>query len=178
MRTCRGVLLLGLVLSVAVMGWAEEKPKRKGPKAKPGVRAHGAPIMSWLKDIDLSEEQEAKLKEIIKEAGPKLVEVRKKMADVLTDAQKTARQEAIKAAREAGKKGKEMREAMEAAVELTDEQKEAMKEIRKEMQEAMKTVQEQVMALLTPEQREAVKEKMRKPAGKRKPKPEAKKAEE
>ena len=71
----------------------------------------------------------------------------------------------MKAAKAAGKKGKEVQEAVETAAKLTDEQKAETAAARKAMGEFQKQLRERVLGLLTPEQKETIKEKMKKSRG-------------
>jgi Spy/CpxP family protein refolding chaperone len=114
-----------------------------------------------LAEIELTAEQKAKLEALKKEMGPKLMEARKKTEGILTEEQRNARAEAQKAARAAGKTGQEARAAAEAAVKLTDEQKTKMAAARKAAGELQRQVRDKVMALLTPEQKETIKAKMK-----------------
>ena len=125
------------------------------PPTKP--EHHGQAMMGpWdmVKGLDLTDEQKAKVKALRKEYEPKL---KAAMDGVLTADQKQARDDAIKAAKDAGKKGPEVFKAARAAVQLTDEQKAKMQEAMKPLQ---KDLREKIKAILTPEQQEQVKAKM------------------
>lgn len=176
MRAVRTILSVALLLAVAIPLMAQEgkrKPKGPRPKGKPGVQT---PMMWMFRGIDLTAEQKEKLQEIQKELGPKFAEIRKEMSGILTEEQKAAREEAMKKAREAGKRGREMFQAAQEAVKLTDEQKTKMAEVRKKMEEFGKQFREKALAVLTPEQKEIIKKREserpqeRKPHG-RKPAP-------
>lgn len=166
MKAVRNVLVLALVLAVAAPLMAAEKARRKGEKRERKAREAASIVpKEMLSGIELTAEQKATLEALNKELGPKLNEVRAQMQGVFTEEQKQARAEAEKAAKEAGKQGPELREAVEAAIQLTDEQKAKMAEVRKKMTEVQKQIREKVMALLTPEQQEIVKENMKKARG-------------
>ena len=125
------------------------------PATKPEHQGH-AMMGPWkmLKELNLTDQQKAKLKELRKEYEPKF----KNAADsVLTADQKKARDDAVKAAKDAGKKGEEVFKAARAAVKLTDDQKAKMKEALKSVG---KELHERIQAILTPEQREQLKAKM------------------
>src|SRR5262249_46298418 len=68
-----------------------------------------------LRDLDLTENEESKIQDIRKECRPKLVKAMEGLRGILTDEQKKAREEALKA-------GKKRREVL-AAVNLTRDQK-------------------------------------------------------
>ena len=80
-----------------------------------------------------------------------------KKQEVLTPEQKKAREEAIKAAKAAGKDKKACMEAGEAAAKMTDEQKAKLSDIKKEMGACRKDLKDKVLAVLTPEQQEQLK---------------------
>ncbi len=164
MRTARDVLVLALVLAMAAPLMAQrEGRRREGKKPRP-EKKEPRPFMfqGLLKEIELTAEQKAKLEQLKKEMGPKLMEARKKMQGIFTQEQRKARAEAQKAAKAAGKKGREIRAALEAAVKLTEEQKAKLAAAKKAAGELQKQVREKIMALLTPEQKEAIKERMKK----------------
>ena len=164
MRAVRYVLVLALVLAITAPLMAQEKARKKGQKRRRPAAREGSTILpkQLLEGLELSAEQKTKMEALNKEFGPKLKEARAKMEGIVTDEQKKARAEAMKAAKEAGKKGRELREAAEAAVQLTDEQKAKMAEVKKVMGPLQKEIREKFIALLTPEQKEVVKEKMKK----------------
>jgi len=136
-----------------------EKGANKG-KRGPGAQLANAAIKRLAK-ADLTAEQKSKIQALAATHGAKMAEVRK--AAGLTKEQQTARQEAMKKARADGKKGKELRDAVTAAVKMTDEQQAAMTKagaMQKEYYAA-------VMKVLTPEQKAALKP-ARKPGKKKK----------
>jgi len=163
MKAIRSVLLLALVLAIASPLIAAEQPHHRGGRRPHHGPREGFSILSkhFLEGINLTADQKAKVEELKAQVGPKLKEAREKMHGIFTEEQKQARAEAVKAAREAGKKGHELREAVKAAVQLTDEQKAKLAEVRKAMGEVHKEIREQFKALLTPEQKEAIKERIK-----------------
>lgn len=156
--------VLALAASVALVSnlSAADQPRR-GPGG-PGAGGRGQGQFNMIdmivRGLELSDAQKAKLEELKKEQGPKLREAYEKMSSFLTDEQKKAREEAMKAARDAGKSREESREAIEKALKLTDEQKKKQEESRKSMEEMNKNLREKIMAILTPEQQETVKKRM------------------
>jgi len=155
MSTRRVVLTLGMMLALAVPLLAA--PKQAAEKKAPPCPA--AQLVDRLTEgMTLNDQQKTKLDELKKEYGPKLMEARKGQ-DVLTPEQKKAQAQAIKEAREAGKKGVELREAGAAAVKLTDEQKAKMAEVRKLLMPLEKELREKAMAFFTDEQKEQIKKK-------------------
>jgi len=122
-----------------------------------------------LDQLNLTEDQKAKVEELRQEYGPKLAEFGKKVTAILTDEQRKDRQEATQAARAAGTSAKEIFDAGEAATKATDEQRAKITEVRKEQAPVQREVREKILALLTAEQ----KEKLPKGHNKGKPAPKA-----
>jgi Spy/CpxP family protein refolding chaperone len=128
-----------------------------------GGRDRGPGSMSMIdrvernKDLKLTDDQKAKLADLKKEYAPKLKEANEKLDGVLTDEQKKARDAAMKAAREAGQRGQEVRDAVNAAMKLTDEQKAKRADIRKTIAALNKEISDKVTGLLTTEQQDVLK---------------------
>lgn len=165
MKLLRYVLALVLVLVVASPLLAGE-----GKKGKKGATPKAPPVFGparILEGLTLTAEQKEQVEKIRKEFEPKLEELRKKIAEVLTAEQRSARAEAFRAARQAGKKGDEAKRMIEEAVKLTDEQKQKMADLRKEMSALEKEAGAQIMNVLTPEQRAEVKGKAKAKKGKK-----------
>lgn len=154
---CSALALAASVVLVSNLS-AADQPQRRGP----GGRGQGQfnMIDMMVRGLELSDAQKAKVEELKKVEEPKLKEAREKASSILTDDQKKARDEAMKAARDAGKSREESREAIEKAVKLTDEQKKKQEESRKSMEELIKNVREKLMAILSPEQQETLKKRM------------------
>jgi Spy/CpxP family protein refolding chaperone len=160
MRTVSTVLALAVSLMiVGNLSAADEKkgPEGRHPRGPAMERGDLFPAEMLIKGLNLTDDQKAKFEALKKEYGPKLKESWQKADSVLTADQKKAREEAVKAAKAADKKGPEVWKDAHAAVKLTDEQKAKMAEIQKEGQALRKEVHEKVMALLTPEQQEQLK---------------------
>jgi Spy/CpxP family protein refolding chaperone len=100
--------------------------------------------IAHLRDLDLTEDEEAKIQDIRKECRPKIVKALEGLRDILTDEQKKAREEALKA----GKKRKEVL----AAIKLTDDQKAKVETICKEVATLVREELEKVQDVLTAEQ--------------------------
>ena len=145
------VALSAVVMLVCVSSAFGQQAAKK--EARAAKRAAENPIFQFPKEITLSEEQQAKLKALKDEYGPKLAAVQAKQNEVLTAEQRSARAEANKANREAKKSGKEAQEAIAAALKLTDEQKTKWAAVQKEQQELRKTIEEKKRELLTEEQK-------------------------
>ncbi len=114
-------------------------------------------LLKMPDSIKLTVEQQAKIAELrIKELEPKHHAAVKKLNEILTAEQRKAKSSATKAAKEAGKTGKELQLAVQAAVKLTDEQKKQMALARKELLAVRAEIAEQINGMLTDEQRAAV----------------------
>lgn len=149
-----------------------KKPTPKPPDEKPRRPAAASPVlpvMQLLTGIELGEQQKAKLDELRKEMAPKIIQTRKKIQAILTDEQRTARAKAQKEARAAGKQGAELWKAAQAAVKLTDRQKDEQARLRKEMAALNQQLQEGLFKLLTPEQKQAVRQNLKKARARRTP---------
>jgi hypothetical protein len=134
---------------------AQEKGKKKGQAAEPAA-------FQLPDTIQLSADQQAQLNALKKEYGPKLQALQKRVSDVFTQEQRKARREATKAARDAGKKNKEIRQAADAAVTLTAEQQKQLDAAEAEQQKLSKEVRGKVEGLLTDAQKAELKTKAKK----------------
>jgi Spy/CpxP family protein refolding chaperone len=135
------------------------KPKGGESVEKQGLSTPPTPasvaIQKMLEGLTLTEGQKAKLEEVAKQFNPRMIAVLQKL-DVLTPEQTKARQDAIKAARAVGKQGKDIQDAIDAAVQLTDEQKARQAKGKRELDDLNKQLLDEMMAVLTPEQQEQV----------------------
>jgi Spy/CpxP family protein refolding chaperone len=138
-----------LVVLLAVVGSLRAQDQAT-PAHKPHPPAMGIP---GLDKLTLTDDQKASLADLRKEYGPKMSELGAKIRAILTDEQIKARHEAEKEARAAGKSPKEIGEAVDAAMKLSDDQKTKMAEVRQEMQPLQQEFRKKVLAILTPEQR-------------------------
>jgi hypothetical protein len=160
MKTGRRVLVLALALVIASPVLAAEKKKTaKAPKC-PAQAA----IERMTKDMTISPEQKTKFEAIQKEFGPKLMEGMKKRNEVIKPEQQAKYSEARKTAEAAGKKGKELKDAVEAAMGLDADQKAKLAEIEKENRKLYSELQKAAMEVLTPEQKDQLKKAAKKPA--------------
>jgi Spy/CpxP family protein refolding chaperone len=150
------VLSLLLAIMIALPLMAQDQPKK--PKRAPKKPDQAAGILKRLEKAELTDEQVAKIKEL----AAKLPDPTAK----LTDEQKKKLAEAMKQAKAEGKSMKDIQQLRESVLDLTEEQKAAMKEAQAAREAGMK----EIMALLTPEQREkaGVKVRAKKEGGKKK----------
>jgi len=99
-----------------------------------------------LKELDLTDAEMTKVGEIRKECRPKAEKLMKELDGFLTDAQKKAREEALKA-------GKNHREVV-AALNLTDAQKGTVAAVAKQLVPLVREEMEKIQAVLTESQKE------------------------
>jgi Spy/CpxP family protein refolding chaperone len=106
--------------------------------------------LKQLKDLDLTDAELTKIGEIRNDCRPKIASALKGLENILTDEQKKAREEGLKA----GKSHREVRESLN----LTDEQKQKVQAIGKEVCGIVHEEMTQIKAVLTPEQQEKLTE--------------------
>jgi len=145
-RILKSLVLLGLAVAVALPLSAQDAAKKKKKKQGKGAAAAFANIVKRLEtDLDLTDEQSAKIKELQSVHGKKLAAANETIGGKRRDIAA-----AMKKAKADGLKGKAAAKAAEESVNLTDEEKAALAEFRK----ITGDFQREVLALLTPEQRE------------------------
>jgi len=125
---------------------AEQKEKLQALKEeRKEHRLEGlAARIAHLKDLDLTDDEIAKIQEIRKEYRPKVVKAMEALKGILSDEQKKARVDALKA-------GKKRREVLEA-LNLTDEQKEKVAEVAKNLATVVREESEKIRDVLDEEQ--------------------------
>jgi Spy/CpxP family protein refolding chaperone len=115
--------------------------------------ANSSPSPTESQYTNLSEEDRFRLAEKnIRELEPLNLAALNKMNEILTDEQKKKKAAATKAGIRANKKGRELQQAVMAAIGLDDDQKERMAAARAELQRIRTAISKQVEGLLTPEQ--------------------------
>lgn len=154
----RTLVALSLVVLLATFARAEDKKEAKKPAKQP------APAISFPKQITLDEKQQTALDALNKEYGPQLKELSARENKILTPERRKAGNEAAKAAKADGKKGKEIAEARDAAWKLSDDEKAQLKEINTARGKLMKEVNKKKAAILTDAQKEQLKPKKKKEA--------------
>ena len=160
----RGSFVLALVAVVASSALGE---KKKRVKKDPAAMAAERKIGQWEKKIELTEEQKTQIKEIATASQPKVTAATDAVTALLTDEQKEARKAALKQSKADGIAAKECKAFVMEKLNLTDEQKEKMTELDAEVKKVQKGINQEMMAVLTDEQKMAVKP-ARKGKGKKK----------
>ena len=141
-------ILTACVLTVSFVApvVAADKKKKKAPAA-----------VKVPKGIELTADQKTKVEALNKEFGPKLAECKAKANSIITADQKKAKADAMKKAKADGKKGKELRDVVNAAFAITADQKAQQAETKKAMGALQKEIRTQFAALLTDEQKAKIK---------------------
>ena len=109
-----------------------------------------AHTIAGLKELDLTEAELAKIREIRKEYRPRMEEAVKQLDGLLTDAQKKAREEAIEA-------GKPRREILRS-LNLTSEQTAKLESVGRELKELVSEEADKIRGVLTAGQKEQLQE--------------------
>jgi Spy/CpxP family protein refolding chaperone len=126
-----------------------EEQKAKLKKAKEERRAHRgeglAERIAHLKELHLTDAEQAKIADIRKEYRPKIKKALMELQGLLTDDQKEAREKALKA-------GKKRREVLKA-LKLTDDQKEKVQAVGKTVAMIVREEMEKIRDVLSEEQK-------------------------
>jgi hypothetical protein len=133
---------------------AQASPKAD-PKASPESDS-SAHLFTFPAKIKLSDSQKAKLAELKKEYRPKLTSNHLRYLQIVTNERRLASEEARTAAAAKGKEGKELNDLALAAMHLSPEEKSALQDIDEQRQQLVSEINDRKMALLTPDQREAL----------------------
>jgi Spy/CpxP family protein refolding chaperone len=130
----------------------EQKTKLEAAKEEAKERrAQGlAERIAHFQELDLTEGEMTKIADIRKEYRPKIEKALKELQGLLTDDQKKARQEALKA-------NKKRREVLEA-LNLNDEQKAKVQTVGKEVATLVREEMEKIRDVLSAEQKEKLQE--------------------
>ncbi|HUG92972.1 MAG TPA: hypothetical protein VML55_19180 [Planctomycetaceae bacterium] len=126
--------------------------KRQRPAARQGDAAVNR-FFQLPAEIKLADDQNDQIAALKKEYAPRILALVKKQNSVLTAEERRARRQAQQDAREAGQKGKQLQEAVAAAVKLTDEQKQQQSELATARKELQAEIQKKVESLLTDAQK-------------------------
>jgi Spy/CpxP family protein refolding chaperone len=136
------------VEKIAAVLTPDQKEKVKALKEERADRREEclAHAFAQLKDLELTDTEMTKIGDIRKEYRPKIAKAMDGLSGLLTDAQKKAREEALSA----GKKRKEVLEA----IKLTDDQKEKVLTIAKDVSALVREEMEKIRDVLAAEQGE------------------------
>jgi len=176
----RGLLALALAVGLSLNVSAEEKkevkkeetkkpevkkeetkkPEVKKEQPKPAVN----PLFTFNKNMKpaATEEQIKKLADLEKEYTSQVKDIAKKIGTIMTPERQKAAADARKKAAADGKKGKELQEAVNAALKLSDDEKKELADIQKANGKLVGEINKKKNELLSAEQKESLKPKPKK----------------
>ncbi|WP_417388297.1 hypothetical protein [Gimesia sp.] len=151
LKVSKALVAVALIMACVASVDAADKgaKKKKGNKKQANVTIQA---LNLPDSIELSDEQKEKVAALKKEYTPKFAALQKKNREILTDEQVKARRTAMKEAKDAGKKGKELRDAVNAALNLSDDQEKQMKEVTGEIRKLNAEVTGKLEGILTADQ--------------------------
>jgi hypothetical protein len=152
-----GLSVVTLSLLAGPSAADDKKDAAKAAEKKDAPK--GDPAFNVDKRITLDEKQQAQVDELKKEYGPKLKEIGAKIDVVMTPERKKAAAEARKKAADDGKKGKELNEAVSAALNLNAEDQAKLKEAQAERQKVVQEIKKKMSEILTEEQKKTMQTK-------------------
>jgi hypothetical protein len=164
-RLLFAILILALV---CLDGLAQDKsaPDKNTPDKKvENKKAKATPfanVFTFPKTITLAEDQQKKLDDLKTDYTPKLVEMKKALDVVMTSDRKKALKEAVAKAKADGKKGKELKQAGLDALQLNEDEKKQLAAANLAQKKLMAEINQKKTALLTDEQKKALKPKPKK----------------
>lgn len=140
--------LLMLAVTSPVLAQKEKKKDRELPVVTNTFKVP--------EGVTLTTDQQAKFDALKAEYTPKVKEAAAKVETVLTAEQRKARRTAGAAARSEGKKGKEVKAAIDAAANLSDEQTKQLAEAEAQLKLLQTEVRDKQLEILTPEQKSVI----------------------
>jgi hypothetical protein len=139
-------IVLTLVLFSRLDAQQEDRQDQTGERSR-------FPQVFTLPGIEFNDDQQKRVDELRGKYVPKLTEIQRRRNAVHTPEQRRARREALQTARDAGKRGAELRAAVDAAVNLTEQQQRELATLQQEQRELVAEIQQELRSLLTDEQR-------------------------
>lgn len=143
------VTAVSLMFAASLLAADENKAQKKPGKGQRGAAA----LFKLPQEVQLTAEQQAKVKELAAQFGPRMADLAAKEKAIVTPEQLKARQEAMRKAKEAGKKGKDAKAEVEAALKISAKQKQQLAEINKSKQALQQEARDALMSLLSEEQK-------------------------
>lgn len=145
---------VALMMCFASVAVAQDDAKKGNDNKK--ARAAGSAnsfIMKAFKSVEMTDEQKKKAQAILAKYDGEMKDARKAVSSVLSKEENKAKNDARKEAVKAGLKGKEMTDAVEKAMGLSEEKMAKYVEALKKPAAVTKKVKDEIMALLTDEQK-------------------------
>lgn len=160
-------ILFGLVVAFLACSTTlvAQDVEKAGKKKKDPTKRTTAALMRSFKKANLNDEQQASAKAIVEKHLESYLEARKATTELLTKEKIALQKEAIKKGKADGLKGKELAAAGLAATGLTEAELAGYAEAKKKVASISKTVQTEILALLTDEQKAAMPAKGKKAKG-------------
>lgn len=150
LKVTKALVTMALILAcVASVDAAEKGAKKKKGKKQQTVQIQALKLPAT---IELSADQKEKVAALKKEYTPQFAALQKKNREILTPDQIKARRTAMKEAKDAGKKGKELRDAVNSALNLSDEQSKQMKEVSGDIRKLNGEVRGKLESVLSADQ--------------------------
>ena len=100
------IMALSVVLTLTVTGSLLSQQERQGARRPRQPQQAAFQQVFTLRGIEFTQEQQAKADEIRKNYMPRLIELQGRQGRILTEEQRGRLGEALRAAREAGKRGR------------------------------------------------------------------------
>jgi hypothetical protein len=144
----RPFVILAICLTAVPAFSADEKKGKKGEQ-------QWGPLTQTIAKIDgfnLADDVKTKVSAIVEEFKPKFAEAVKKTEGNLSEEQKKAVHDALKQAKQDGKKGKDLKQIIDDAAKLSDEQKKAKEEGLKSLGKLSHDLKKALTGVLTAEQ--------------------------
>ena len=145
------VMCLACTATLVAQDVDEAVKKKKSPAKKATAK-----LMKSFKKANLTDEQKADAKAIVGKHLEAYMAAKKAADDLLTEDQITLEKAAMKKGRTDGLKGKELDAVGLAAMGLSEAQQASYVEANKNLKSISKTVQTEILALLTDEQKAAL----------------------
>ncbi len=165
----QSLLAIGVVLALVASSIAQEEKKPKQPREKPkqaaeqpkqaaqkAKKAEPAAIKNVtdkLAGLDLTAEQSEKIKQLAAKASEQIAAINKERTAILGPGGNKKLADARKEAQAAGKKGKELQDAIYTAAGLSSEQVAKLRDLQAKQQQVIQEFRRAVSEILTPEQR-------------------------
>jgi peptidyl-tRNA hydrolase len=141
---------VGIFAAAAVHGADEAAQEQKKSKKKGRDRDV---IAKMVENIDLTADQQVKLEEVKREFQSKLADLAKRRSAIMTDDRRAKERELRKAAKDAGKSGKEIRAEIAAALSLSPAERDQMTAIEREDRQLRGEITSRIRAFLNDEQK-------------------------
>ncbi len=141
--------LCALLLAPSLLWAQEERPEPRG--------GQGLPALRFLNDLELTQEQKQQVNRLRRELAPQIREVAGQVKAAIPESARKAAADAVAKAKAEGKRPREIAQIREQALGLTDEQKAQMAALQEKQQELNTKLKQQVMDILTDEQKAQLK---------------------